>query len=275
MTVTRKCEIVFVLAFLAVPLAGAAGGDELRLPSVSGKGNSCPPDYTPPLISNGSLCMLIDYLGGQTPRRYANTTPEIFWAGRRHGRSLGGFAYQLISFGHFVQKLSCKGQTCDAPSDWTQTLNTREAVTTCRHNYGGSLAVETTVFVPLSYDVVVVNTKCRPMNNNARTARIEFKYRLPSASRMVVSPEHVKQDETIELPYQVDGYRRLDGVVLILADKPVQPRVDRPTFTLTADLTLDHSQPAEVTFFLVPADSLDGHDFRERAARLKGMIREQ
>jgi len=105
--------------------AGACAGETSRfVNTVSGVSNAVPPGYVPPLVSNGSLCMLIDYLGCQAQNRYVKMTPTIFWAGRRYGPPKD----QLIPFGHFETEVeAAAGETQSVPARWTQTLDTRSA----------------------------------------------------------------------------------------------------------------------------------------------------
>lgn len=262
------------MALLALSIAPARGDQDVHRPSLVGEGKGCPDNYIPPLISNGSLCMLVDHVGGQSPRRYVSTAPEIFWAGRRHGRYAGA-SFHLVSFGHFVQELACNGKALEMPARWKQTLDTQEAVTVCERDYGEGINVQTTVFVPLAHDIVVVHNTIVPKNAEARSAKIEFKYQIPPHRRMTLKPEHNQAEGSIDVAYQVDAYRLYEGVIALLADRPVQAKVDPSTFTLGADLALEAGKPAEVTFFLAFSDSMDGADYRDRSAKLKALIKEK
>ncbi|MDD4869118.1 MAG: hypothetical protein PHR77_01060, partial [Kiritimatiellae bacterium] len=256
-----------------------AGEDNSQLFSVSGQGESRPRSYVPPLLANGSLNMLVDYQGCQSQRTYSGMTPGIWWAGRRY-ESSGHPIYPLVPFGCFEQELSCNGQTYKEPSRWTQSLNTREAVTTCQGDYGDSLSAETTVFVPLSHDVVVIKKKFIPKNQDVRSARITFKYHLVDPKgklpkRIVINPEQNESAGCIDIKYQLDGYRMYDGVISVMADKLAKQDVEKSTFTMTADVTFDGTKPTEITFCLVFVDSMDGKDYQKRSAQLKSMIKEQ
>ena len=110
--------------------AGAcADGASRFVNTVSGVSNAVPPGYVPPLVSNGSLCMLIDYLGGQAQNRYVSMTPTIFWAGHRYGPPKD----QLVPFGHFETGVEVAGQKLSVPERWTQTLDTESARVSCQN----------------------------------------------------------------------------------------------------------------------------------------------
>ena len=135
--------------------AATESRDLLWCNTVSGVANATPAGYVPPLVSNGSLSMLVDYLGGQTQRAYVRETPCIWWAGRRYDPP----ASRLIPFGHFEHELVVNGEPCATPTAWTQTLDTKTAVVACRNEYANGLVVETTVFTPLDHDFVVLKRR--------------------------------------------------------------------------------------------------------------------
>lgn len=78
---------ISIFTALVTGMLSAAADDGFRS-VVSGGAGPLPDGYVPPLICNGSLCMLVDYLGGQTQRAYCRMTPGITWAGRRCGREM-------------------------------------------------------------------------------------------------------------------------------------------------------------------------------------------
>jgi len=126
-----RLQNVLLLAAVMAGLATTAVAAEEASPYVCtacGTAGELPPGYVPPLVSNGNLSMLVDYQGGQTQRAYAKMTPCIWWAGRRYGPPRD----RLVPFGHFTQQLACNGQTFTGPTRWSQTLDTRQALTTTR-----------------------------------------------------------------------------------------------------------------------------------------------
>jgi hypothetical protein len=257
--------------------ASAADGSVHQL-TVTGKQQSAPRGYVPPVLGNGNLCLQVDYEGCQSQRAYAKMIPGILWAGRRYGPP----GDQLVPFGHFEQALSCDGKPCRTPSSWQQTLNTKDALTDCQCDYGDSLTVQSTVFVPLAQDLVAVKKRFVSKDQAAHTVRIEFNYLFSPPGktnqpprRVTMTPQWKADSKSLDVAYHVDGYRACDGVVSVLADGPVTPRIDQQTFSLAADLAIDAASPKEITFYLVFADSLDGKDYQQRMAQLKSLVRAQ
>lgn len=275
-----KCCILPVVGVMLFGLGGtrcaaSAGEDTAYQVTVSTRDGKIPAGYVPPVLGNGSLCLQVDYQGCQAQRPYAKMVPGILWAGRRYG--LPGA--HLVPFGRFEQELSSGAQTYKEPSSWTQTLNTKDGLTTCRCDYGDWLTVETTVFVPLADNLVAVRKRFLSKDPAARTVRMVFKHQFSPPGDANVPPRRMKMrpkcsadPASIDIPYQLDGHRECDGVVALLADGPVTPRIDKATFILTADLVIDAASPKEITFYLLFADSLDDKDYQVRLARMKSQV---
>jgi len=277
------CHILSVAAAILVSFNGlhwtaSATENTAHQITVHSPDGKPPRGYVPPVLGNGSLCLQVDYQGSQVQRPYAQMVPGILWAGRRY--NLPGA--QLVPFGRFEQKLSCAGQTYEAPSRWTQSLNTQDGLVACQCDYGDSLTVETTVFVHLDENLVAVRKRILSKDPAARTVQIEFKHQFSPPGDANVPPRRMKMrprlgadSASVEIPYQLDGLRECDGLVTLLADTPVTAQIDKASFTLTADLSIDAATPKEITFYLLFADSLDDKDYQARLARMKSLIKTQ
>ena len=66
-------SLCLALALVSDPLAGR----------LCGKGPTPPDGYSPPLISNGDLNMLVEWTGGQSGRAYNQMRTTVYWQGRR------------------------------------------------------------------------------------------------------------------------------------------------------------------------------------------------
>ncbi|MFA6561328.1 MAG: glycosyl hydrolase family 65 protein [Verrucomicrobiia bacterium] len=275
---TVALVLATIIALPGLVVAASTDKDSSQQMTASGKANSVPQGYVPPLVSNGSLSMLVDYQGGQSQRAYSRMTPGIWWAGRRYGPPND----QLIPFGHFESELSVDGTRCAAPAAWTQTLDTKTAVVTCRNDYDNGLSVETTVFTPLAHDLVVVKKRFVARNASVRSVRATFKYQFTPPGNENRVPRRVTgayawsdASRSAEFRYQADGHRPCDGVISVFSDEPVTAAINKQAVALTSDITLDAAKPVEVTTCLLFADSLDGKDYLERAAKLRELVRQE
>ncbi len=266
---------------LASLLQALAADDPFRCTTGSGAGSPPPASYAPPMIANGSLCMQVDNRGGQTPRAWAKMVPGIWWAGHRY-EPVGDAGKQLVPFGRFEHEISVAGTTVGEPVTWTQVLDTREATTTCRNEHDGGLVVETTVFVPLDCDLVVVRKRISSDHPPAGPVRLAFHYVLAAPGetnraprRMTCASAWNKAADCAEFRFGLDAYRPSEGVVSVFADRPVTASVTGQTALLSADLAPAPGAPAEVTFFLSFVDSLDGGNWAARAAGLRERARRE
>jgi hypothetical protein len=259
-------------------LAASTEEDSPHQTTASGTAKSFPPSYVPPLVSNGSLSMLVDYMGGLSQRAYCRMTPTIWRAGRRYGPGHN----EMVPFGHFEQALAVDGKTCTTPANWTQTLDTKAATVTCRNEHGDGLTAETVVFTHLVHDLIVVKKRVLAKNPNARSARLTFKYQFTPPGkenrvprRLVCASEWNEATQSADFRYQLDGHRSCDGIISVFSDKPVTVTIDKQVAALSSDVVLDAARPVEVTFYLLFADSLDGKDYRERATQLRAQVRRE
>ena len=113
----RATALLVVLVAMCGTMQVWAGDQDW---TVRGEGSSMPDSYVPVMLSNGSLCMTADHLGGvpfpsdQTRRRHIST--GIFIAGRR-------LLYNIYGHGSYRLTLSVDGKPLVKPDRWTQTLD--------------------------------------------------------------------------------------------------------------------------------------------------------
>lgn len=266
----------------AVLLLRAAAADDGFVCTTGGGAASPPPAaYAPPMIANGSLCMQVDYKGGQAPRTWAKMVPGIHRAGRRY-EPVGDAGKQLVPFGRFEHEVSVAGEPTGEPVAWTQTLDTREATTTCRNEHPGGLVVETIVFVPLDCDLVVVHKRLSTDRSLSGPARLSFRYVLAppgetnrAPRRMACTSGWTAATDSADFRFNLDAYPPCEGLVSVFADRSVTASVTGQTAVLSVDLAPAPGAPAEMTLFLAFVDSLDGGDWAARAARLRERARRE
>jgi len=82
---------------------------------------------------------------------------------------------------------------------------------------------------------------------------------------MVTAGAWNERAKRVEFRFQADAHRPCDGIVAAFSDKTATVAVDKQVAALSSEMALDGDKPAEVTFYLIFADSLDGKDFLERA----------
>ena len=138
--------------------------------------------YVPVMLSNGRVCMTVDFLGGVPPSpkkaRDSFLTPGIFIEGRR----LGPPRYNLYNHGRYWLTLSIDGKPCFAPDRWTQNLDAVGARTIVTNMFGSVMRVAET-FVAADADVIAVR-QTFPGADEARLA-VGIDYAEPHDERIV------------------------------------------------------------------------------------------
>ncbi len=264
---------------LALVLWGVTlyGEENSQINTIRGTGQNVPEGYVPPLISNGSLSLIIDYMGGQSQRQYVAMTPVVYWAGRRYGPPKD----ELIPFGHFEQEYAINGKVYTQPDSWEQTLDTRKAKVICQNTYGDALTVETVVFTHLLHDFIVVKKRFYTKSPEVTSMKASFKYQFTPPGDGTHSPKRVVSEcswndksQSIEYRYESDGYKTAKGIISVFSDRSCTPIIDGQAVSLDSGIKLDAKHPVEITYYLLFSDSMDGEDYLERQTKMQSYVRE-
>ena len=96
--VTNVAVLVSVLCVIAFATAAAEPVEHLL--TVSGEKDAVPPNYASPLVSNGSLCLQIDYQGGQFQLDHSGMKPDM--ESQRRRKVDGTPEVKSLDFAHHV-----------------------------------------------------------------------------------------------------------------------------------------------------------------------------
>lgn len=275
MNFEKPCILFFAVFLLFSGASGQKIPGSTYITSVSGTKDSLPTGYVPPLVSNGSLSMLVDYTGCQVQQQYQNMTPAIYWAGRRYGPPRDG----LVPFGHFEQELVAGGLRLTAPDTWSQSLNKKEAEVVCRNDYSNGISVETVVFTHLQHDLIVVKKRFVTKSSAPQSVDYTFKYQLTPPGNENLPPRRLISKSAadgstggIQYQFETDAYKPAKGVILIFSDKTAVVSTDRQAVKLGSKFEVDLKKPAEITYYLLFSDTMDGEDYQDRTMRLSRKI---
>ena len=167
----------------------SAAGKPISIPTdedwtVHGEGTSEPDSYVPAMLSNGSLCMTADFLGGvplpsKSLRSHA-LSPGIFIAGRR-------LLYKLYGHGRYRLTLSVDGKPLERPDRWSQTLDPFTARSIVTNVFGDVTRVVET-FVASGRDVIAIRQTFPGMDDSRISAGIDYLEHRDAEGRIVVGP---------------------------------------------------------------------------------------
>ena len=264
---------ILFLILCAGSLTAFANENSPFVQSCGGKGSEQPAGYAPVFIANGSIATFIDNLGMQRAKMYVKLYPEVVWAGRRYPS--GGST--PIPMGRFEESVSIDGKPLGEPLGWKQTLDARNAVTTCEVEYENAV-VKTAAFVPYGLDMLVVQKSVEAKDKGAKAVKIKFAYSLTSAhtgktpDRVLVYPK--ADSKSAVMSYTAYAYKIYHGEIGVNSD--VESRVSLGENSVSLESEFDLSKgSARVAYFVSFADDFDNPQVGKRAAALKKIAAEK
>ena len=147
---------------------------------LEGEGFVPPEGYSAPLISNGDLNMLVEWMGGQTGAKRNEMISEVYWQGRR-GPARDA---ELFGFGRFMPIMMVDDEDAGLPSKWAQTLDVKKAMVVCEGLFECGVTAETKVFCALDRNVVAVRRTVKNVSAAKKKVKLDLKYTLPSHNRL-------------------------------------------------------------------------------------------
>ncbi len=172
-------------------------------------GTNAPPGYVPALLSNGNLCMTVDFSGGvSAPKkeRKRGMSNGIFIMNRR----LEGPKYALYGHGWYRPTLKVDGNELSVPDRWRQTLDPLEAKTVVVGEFGDIVRkIET--FVAPDADVIAIRQTFAGVEGKRIEAGIE--YFEPESER--ITGEWTESADSRVFAYTVYGKKVDKGTITI------------------------------------------------------------
>ena len=141
------------ILLLAVPFV--AVGERVATDAMAGQ-------YSPPILANGDIGMLIDYRNCQFQDVPSYKTihavgekflPGIYRAARRTENG------KLAAFGRIEEHVSLVGDVDAKPVSWRQTLDITNALSICENVYAGGVRIDSTAFVAQHTAVIAVEKR--------------------------------------------------------------------------------------------------------------------
>ena len=143
-------------ATLASAWAASSGGEPWTVSSDSAENVA---HYSPPVLANGDIGMLVDYRNCQFQdipslksihSAWDEYRPETCRQGRRSSLT------RLATFGHAEETVSAGGDSSAAPVSWSQRLDVFKAESVCRNGYANGAEIDSTAFVAAGKPVFAV-----------------------------------------------------------------------------------------------------------------------
>lgn len=221
---------------------------------VEGKGPVPPEGYSPPLISNGDLNMLVEWTGGQSDADYCHLEPMVYWQGRRGPARTA----ELFGFGKFMPTMSVDGRDAGFPETWAQTLDIARAEVVCEGRFADGVESRIEVFCAIDRNVVALRRRVSNAGGVVRRIVLDLDYRMAEHERLVGSWRKGRRARTyLGTTY---GHRVIDFDVRITAadGDDVRRTFDlKPGETVTMDWFVTFSDSYEAQRTAVPTCGWD------------------
>jgi len=264
----KECGIVFVCIILNILLFSQHTQADQKSVIISGKKDSLPYGYVPPLIGNGNLNMIVDYTGSQKQATYYRMVPGIYKAGRRYGPPRDG----LYPFGNFDQKIMVGGNVINTPEKWTQQLDRNNSLMISRSEYEGGIVVTSQVFCHLTKDIVVVKKIFETQSEKVQEVNYSFTYNFPTSAKRLNGEVNLNDKiGGVEFVYKADAYIPFEGITSVFSDKKTEVVIEDPKAVFKSSFSLKKGSSFEIIYYMVFNDSMDDKDF---LSKQKGLISE-
>ena len=238
-----------VVACAVLTAVGVFGASDPLAGRVEGEGSNPPEGYSPPLISNGDLNMLVEWMGGQTDADYYHLEPTVYWQGRRGPAREA----ELFGFGKFMPTMSVDGKDAGLPAKWAQTLDVGRAEVVCEGDFAGGIRSRIEVFCALDRNVVALRRRVTNDGSAERQVILDLDYRMTEHDRLTGSWRKGRLMRTyLGTTY---GHRVIDfDIRITAADKDTVRRtfVLKPGETATMDWFITFSDSYEANRTAVP-----------------------
>ena len=223
--------------------------------------------YSPPILANGDIGMLVDYRNCQFQDNPSYRTIhaigcDYFPATCRQGRRLGDKS--LVSLGRVEEEVWVGGQAVP-PTSWKQFLDIRKAESVVENGYADGVRVDSTAFVAQTKPVFAVRKSFRgPVEKYV----FKWAFRRPGLSGKP-SVGVVWTIRPGEIAWRVDLREKKvgkKGMVDPSVVGTVTLASDSPAVKLSADgdtlcATVERPQ-GEIAFFVAVSDSLDARPLK-------------
>jgi hypothetical protein len=226
--------------------------------------------YSPPIISNGDVCTMVDFRNCQFQDLPSyklircvggKYRPSIYRAGRRTDDK------KLACFGRFEERVDFAGSPDARPGKWTHTLDLRNAVSETVDEFrAGISTISSTVFVHANLPVIAIRKKFQ----GQLPERYVFKYVFAEPNGKD-SPLQTRSKASeikggFDINYVIEKREgSIAGTTSVLCDAPNASFANDGT-EFSVELK---NVPREVSFFLIFADDFGGNDAAKQSAELK------
>lgn len=261
---------VFVAVFASESdlCAGASANSDPLVGRVCGKGATPPEGYSPPMISNGDLNMLVEWTGGMSTNDWYHLKPMVYWQGRREPAREA----KLFGFGRFNPVLEIDGKASGTPESWVQTLDVTNALVSCEGVFGGGVKMTSEIFCALTRNVVAIRRTVESADGKPHAVKLGLSYAFPADRRMTGAWS--RYGGGAQYAGTAYGQRVTDFAVTLCTADAGMDAYETPearTAVLSREITLEPGTPVVRTWFVIFADTYEA-DESPLAGRVSSLV---
>ena len=264
----RKILSICTLFFVFSALWGESNKEFVR--TVDSSWEHAKTQYSPPILANGDIGMLIDYRNCQfqdTPS-YKNircTGGKYYPAIYREGRRTDNL--DLAGFGYFVESINFADTENAKPEKWSQHLDIFGAVSEVSNTYNkGKTTIDSTAFVMAKRPIVAVQK--RFLGDAPKSYTFEYVFSKVGETRQ--KPLHISYEIVgNEIKYFIEkGTKSINGKIRIVCDnKDAKLTTTKDSIKFTIE-----SPKNDTSFFIVLVDDFQRNNAEKQLANLQKEI---
>ena len=247
----RKISIILSIFFAISTLCANQTNKEFTR-TVDSSWEHAKTQYSPPILANGDIGLLIDYRNCQfqeTPS-YKNikcTGGKYYPANYRAGRRTD--SHKLATFGYFVESVNLAEEKNVSPEKWSQHLDVFNATSEVSNTYNnGKTTINSTAFVSAKHPVIAVQKRFSGEPLKSYT----FEYFFSDVGE--------KQSKPLHMTYEIVGneikfflekaHKSVNGTIKIICDnKNAKLESTKNSIKITID-----NPKNDTAFFIVMVD---------------------
>ena len=227
--------------------------------------------YSPPIIANGDIGLLIDYRNCQfqdvSSYKYIKSisqkfyVPSIYRAGRRLDNK------ELACFGRIEESVNFASGANAQPEKWTQNLDIFNAVSEVINTYNsGKTTIASTAFVSANSPVIAIQKRFSGESPKSYV----FEYAFKSEKDNEDQPLHMRgKIKNEEISFKLEGTRTpVRGKIVILCDdKNAKILNDENSVKVEIE-----NPKGDISFFVVIVDNFQKNNYKKQLAEIKSQI---
>ena len=229
--------------------------------------------YSPPILANGDIGLLIDYRNCQfhdvSSYKYIKSisekvySPSIYRQGRRLDNK------KLACFGRFEESVDFENSPDAKPESWSQHLDIFNAISETKNTYNkGKTIIDSSAFVSADMPIIAIQKRFSGDTPKSYT----FEYYFCEERKYDEQPMHMRgKIANGEISYKLEGTRtKTKGKIALFCDDKNAKIIEEEN---SIKITIDKPK-GDIAFFVAIVDNFKKNDYNAELAKIKKIMDE-